>query len=119
MKEQNIKMVVIPAGEIVLRDDRIKHQWKVEIQPFLLAKFPVTQDIYYAITQKAPFYFKGDRLPVESVSWNEAVLCMMKKNMGLSGCFVVADGMILKGVVLPQIVAGAILHLKSTILDFG
>ncbi|OOR16393.1 cytoplasmic protein, partial [Bacillus mycoides] len=35
-------MVKIPAGEIVLRDDRIKREWKAQIKPFLLAQYTVT-----------------------------------------------------------------------------
>jgi len=66
-------IVAIPGGKIELRDDRLKHTWTVEIQPFLLSKYPVTQDIYFAITQKSPFAFKGERNPVENISWNEAV----------------------------------------------
>ncbi|SET01021.1 Formylglycine-generating enzyme, required for sulfatase activity, contains SUMF1/FGE domain [Natronincola peptidivorans] len=67
------QMVKIPRGEIVLRDDRIKHKWKVEIKPFLLAKYPVTQDLYYDITQKAPSSSKGNQNPVENVSWYDAI----------------------------------------------
>ncbi|SCZ03047.1 formylglycine-generating enzyme family protein [Alkaliphilus peptidifermentans] len=67
-------LIKISAGEIVLRDDRIKHKWKVEIKPFFLAKYPVTQDLYFAITQKAPFSFKGNRNPVENISWKEAIV---------------------------------------------
>jgi formylglycine-generating enzyme required for sulfatase activity len=68
------RMVKIPSGEIVLRDDRIKHKWKVKIRPFLLSRYPVTQDLYSAITKKSPSSFKGDQNPVENVSWNDAVL---------------------------------------------
>lgn len=67
-------MVQIPKGEITLRDDRIKHSWRVEIQPFLLAKHPVTQVFYYEITGERPSAFTGEDNPVESVSWKEAVL---------------------------------------------
>ncbi len=82
----NDEMVRIPYGEIELRDDRIKHTWKVEIQPFLLSKYPVTQDVYFAITQKSPFAFKGDRNPVENISWSEAIeFCnLLSQNEGLS-----------------------------------
>ena len=83
------RMVTIPRGEIVLRDDRIKRKWKVEIQPFLLANYLVTQDLYYAITGKAPFTFKGDQKPVENVSWSDAVyFCnLLSKKEGLKECY--------------------------------
>ena len=66
-------MVSIPKGEIILRDDRIKLSWQVEIKPFLLAKYTVTQDLYYEITNKAPSSFRGNKRPVENVSWKDAV----------------------------------------------
>lgn len=79
------QMIKIPGGEIILRDDRIKHKWKVVIQPFLLSQYPVTQDLYFAVTKKSPSCFKGDQYPVENVSWNEAVyFCnLLSRNTGL------------------------------------
>ncbi len=67
-------MVEIPKGTLTLRDDRIKKVWTVELQPFLMAKFPVTQKLYTAIMAVNPSTFKGDELPVETVSWKEAML---------------------------------------------
>ncbi|WP_172679217.1 formylglycine-generating enzyme family protein [Paenibacillus pini] len=66
-------MIHIPKGEIRLRDDRIKHTWNVEIKPFLLSKYPVTQEFYFAVTQQSPSFCKGEQHPVENVSWNDAV----------------------------------------------
>lgn len=68
------QLVSIPAGKIDLRDDRTKQQWSVEIEPFLLAKFPITQGLYFEIMQESPSTFKGDRLPVETISWKEAIV---------------------------------------------
>lgn len=62
----------IPAGQIELRDDRKKQTWTVAIQPFLLAKFPVTQALYAAVMQENPSTFPGPQKPVETVSWVEA-----------------------------------------------
>lgn len=69
----NDQMVEIPAGKIDLRDDRTKQKWTVEIAPFLLARFPVTQDLYFEVTKETPSAFKGGRRPVESVTWLNAV----------------------------------------------
>lgn len=66
-------MVTIPEGEITLRDDRIKSQWKVLIPAFLISRYPVTQDLYFQLTGKSPSVFKGGNLPVENVSWHEAI----------------------------------------------
>lgn len=83
------EMAEIPGGEIVLRDDRIKHKWKVEIKPFLLAKHPVTQDLYYSITKESPSSFIGKQNPVENVSWYDAIrFCnLLSKREGLKECY--------------------------------
>jgi formylglycine-generating enzyme required for sulfatase activity len=85
------QMVEIPGGKIELRDDRIKHKWTVEIEPFWLAKFPVTQDLYFAITKESPSTFKGNKKPVETVSWKEAVsFCnILSAEAGLQPCYYV------------------------------
>ncbi len=85
----NDQMVEIPSGEIELRDDRIKRKWRVEIASFLLAKYPLTQDLYFAITAASPSFFKGDKKPVETVSWKEAVsFCnLLSGKAGLPPCY--------------------------------
>ena len=65
--------VTIQAGTVNMRDDRKKETWSLDIDCFKLSKFPVTQELYEAITDKNPSTFNGDRLPVETVSWIEAV----------------------------------------------
>jgi formylglycine-generating enzyme required for sulfatase activity len=69
----NDEMVEIAGGRIELRDDRTKLKWTVELKPFLLSKFPVTQNIYYEIVKELPSTFKGNRQPVETVSWIDAI----------------------------------------------
>ncbi|MDR1929956.1 MAG: formylglycine-generating enzyme family protein [Treponema sp.] len=44
------------------------------VKPFLLSETEVTQDLYAAVMNHNPSYFKGAELPVESVSWFDAVL---------------------------------------------
>ncbi|MBI5540418.1 MAG: formylglycine-generating enzyme family protein [Bacteroidia bacterium] len=82
-------MVEIPEGKIVLRDDRIKTKWTVEIKPFLLAKYPVTQELYFEVTKESPSYFKGNKKPVETVSWKDAVIfCnLLSDKSGLKQCY--------------------------------
>lgn len=87
-------LVAIPAGEIVLRDDRIKREWKVKIDPFLIARYPVTQDLYSSITNESPSFFKGDKNPVEQVTWKDAItFCnLLSRKSGLNECYlIVAD----------------------------
>jgi formylglycine-generating enzyme required for sulfatase activity len=83
------QMVVIPAGEIELRDDRLKKKWKVEIESFLLSKFLVTQQLYFEITKELPGTFKGDTKPVETISWKDAVtFCnLLSAKAGLKLCY--------------------------------
>lgn len=87
------QMVEIPSGEIELRDDRTKQRWTVEVNPFLLAKFPVTQDLYLEITNEDPSSIKGKRQPVETVTWKEAVVFCNKFSIqtGLNSCYLIQD----------------------------
>lgn len=66
-------MATIPTGTVEMRDDRTKEMWSVDISSFELFKFPITQELYTAIMDKNPSTFKGDKLPVETVSWIDAV----------------------------------------------
>lgn len=43
------------------------------MEPFLLSKPPVSQDLYFEITNENPSIVKVDLLPVETVTFNEAV----------------------------------------------
>ncbi|MFI5460965.1 MAG: SUMF1/EgtB/PvdO family nonheme iron enzyme [Isosphaerales bacterium] len=78
-----IKLVRIGAGEFlmgsphsvlsVLSDDKPQHRVRIT-KPFYLGIHEVTQDQYRAVMGDNPSHFKGsDDLPVESVSWLEAV----------------------------------------------
>ncbi|MGY0037561.1 formylglycine-generating enzyme family protein [Pedobacter sp. NJ-S-72] len=89
----NDQMVEIPGGKIELRDDRTKEKWSVELAPFFLAKFPVTQDLYFEVTKESPGTFEGDRLPVETVSWKDAVnFCnILSVQMGLKFCYSLSE----------------------------
>lgn len=86
-------MVEIPKGKIELRDDRIKTKWSVAIEPFLLLKFPVTQFLYQQITNENPSNFKGELLPVETVSFKDAILFCNKLSAqyNLSPCYSILD----------------------------
>ncbi|MDY0143749.1 MAG: SUMF1/EgtB/PvdO family nonheme iron enzyme [Bacteroidales bacterium] len=87
------QMVEIPKGRIELRDDRTKEKWAVEIEPFLLNKFPVTQDLYFAITNENPSTFKGNSLPVETVTFKDTVIFCNKLSVqnDLTPCYLIQD----------------------------
>ena len=89
-------MVEIPSGEIELRDDRIKKKWKVKIDSFLLSKFQVTQELYFEITKESPSTFKGAQLPVETITWKDAVLFCNKLSdlANLENCYSIGEELI-------------------------
>ncbi|MBJ7984061.1 MULTISPECIES: formylglycine-generating enzyme family protein [Bacillus] len=86
-------MVKVPTGEVVLRDDRIKKEWKVQVKPFLLAKYAVTMELYDAITNNTPNIFKYNNRPVVSISWNDAIVfCnLLSKKAGLKEYYSISD----------------------------
>lgn len=82
-------LLEIPAGIVKMRDDRKKQEWTVNIKKFRLAKYPVTQALYWEVMKQSPSSFKGDQKPVETVSWTEAVtFCnTLSKLSGLEPCY--------------------------------
>ncbi len=97
--EVNLEMVAIPGGKFLMgtEDEEIERlvkkfgveyfraerpQHEVTVQPFFMSKFLVTQAQWRAIASlpkverdlsQNPSRFKGDDLPVEQVSWYDAV----------------------------------------------
>ncbi|WP_222723038.1 formylglycine-generating enzyme family protein [Actinomadura alba] len=66
-------MVAVPAGRVTLSDRRTWRSWPVELAAYRLAAVPVTQALYAQVTGRRPSTARGDRLPVEGVSWTDAV----------------------------------------------
>jgi formylglycine-generating enzyme required for sulfatase activity len=60
-----------PAEEIGRDNDETEH--KVTVSAFKIGKYPVTQREWQEIMGNNPSQFKGDNLPVENVSWYDAV----------------------------------------------
>jgi formylglycine-generating enzyme required for sulfatase activity len=58
-----------PAG-VGFDDERPRHQ--VDVAPFLLGRYPVTQDQWAALMGPKTCRFKGGLRPVENVSWHDA-----------------------------------------------
>jgi formylglycine-generating enzyme required for sulfatase activity len=84
-------LVTIPTGTVDMRDDRTKEIWSVDIDSFELCKFPITQEIYKAVTDENPSTFKGYSLPVETVSWIDAVnFCNeLSDYLGKEKCYII------------------------------
>jgi formylglycine-generating enzyme required for sulfatase activity len=66
-------MLGIPAGHVELSDRRLGRTWTVELAPYQLAAVQVTQEQYARVVDEWPSSAEGGRLPVEGVSWWDAV----------------------------------------------
>jgi len=75
-----LEMVSIPGGSFLMgspegekeRTTRESPQHRVNVPPFFLGRYPVTQQQYEAVMGNNPSRFKGAKRPVEQVSWNDA-----------------------------------------------
>lgn len=94
LKELQGYMIEIPLGEFLMGDEK-KGQTKVTIsKPFLMAKHSVKQSLYEYIIKSNPSHFKGSDLPVEKVSWFEAIeFCnQLSVNCGLEQVYEISRG---------------------------
>ncbi|MFI6867043.1 formylglycine-generating enzyme family protein [Nocardia sp. NPDC050406] len=64
-------MVDLPAGQVTLSDRRTQHRWTVAVAAYRLAVAPVTRAQYARVVGECPS--GTERLPVDSVSWEDAV----------------------------------------------
>ncbi|MDR2717239.1 MAG: formylglycine-generating enzyme family protein [Treponema sp.] len=94
----NHNMVYIEGGTFIMgspaieaeRDiDEALHQ--IAVGSFFLGKYEVTQDEYEKAMKETPGNFKGKKLPVESISWYNAIAFCNKlsQSRGLSPAYVV------------------------------
>jgi formylglycine-generating enzyme required for sulfatase activity len=75
-----IEMVLIPGGDFLMgspenepgRSEVEGPQHRVTVPSFYIGKYEVTQAQWRAVMGNNPSRFKGDNLPVERVSWNDA-----------------------------------------------
>ncbi|MDQ0772433.1 sulfatase modifying factor 1 [Streptomyces aurantiacus] len=67
------EMITVPPGQVTLSDRRTRRSWSVELAPYRLGAFPVTQALYARVTGERPSAGDGDQLPVEGISWWDAV----------------------------------------------
>jgi formylglycine-generating enzyme required for sulfatase activity len=90
-----LEMIRIPGGRFIMGSARRSEnlyndegpQHEVRLREFLIGRYPVTQAQWKVVMGSNPSYFKGDRLPVENVSWDEARdFCRrLNEKLGLSG----------------------------------
>lgn len=67
------RLVPIPAGAVTMTDARTRRSRNVDVGAFELAAHPLTQADYAGATGRWPARTRGERLPVEGVSWWDAV----------------------------------------------
>jgi formylglycine-generating enzyme required for sulfatase activity len=68
-----IELVLIRPGTFMMGSDNEKPVRQVTLtQPFYLGKFEVTQEQWQAVMGSNPSYFKGPKLPVANVSWDDS-----------------------------------------------
>ncbi|MEG3841223.1 formylglycine-generating enzyme family protein [Microcoleus sp. herbarium14] len=76
-----LEMVYIPGGTFMMgssetdkyRSDEESPQHQVKVPAFYAGKYPITQAQWQAVMGNNPSRFKGKQLPVEGVSWYDAV----------------------------------------------
>jgi formylglycine-generating enzyme required for sulfatase activity len=68
-----------PASESDRRDDETPHQ--VQVSDFSIGKYEVTQKEYEEVMGTNPSEFKGNSLPVEQVSWFDAIEYCNKRSL--------------------------------------
>jgi len=71
----NMELIWCPPGSFIMgpgQGDSPAHP-VILTKGFYLGKFEVTQEEYEKVMGKNPSQFIGDKLPVEQVSWNDAV----------------------------------------------
>uniref|UniRef100_A0AAU2UX07 Formylglycine-generating enzyme family protein n=1 Tax=Streptomyces sp. NBC_00003 TaxID=2903608 RepID=A0AAU2UX07_9ACTN len=67
------EMIAVPPGRVTLSDRRTQRSWQVDVAAFHLGVHPVTQAEWERVRETRPSTAQGDRLPVEGVSWLDAV----------------------------------------------
>ncbi|NOT64175.1 MAG: SUMF1/EgtB/PvdO family nonheme iron enzyme [Acidobacteria bacterium] len=76
----NLEMKAVPAGSFLMgspdneagRSANEEPQRRVNIAAFAIGKYPITQAQWRSVMGDNPSGVKGDNLPVECVSWNDA-----------------------------------------------
>lgn len=81
-----------PEGEDWRSNDEVQH--RVTVASFYMSKYEVTQKLWREVTGKNPSSFTGDTLPVESVTWLEAVeFCnALSKRDGRTPVYTISNG---------------------------
>lgn len=66
-------LIPVPAGTVGLSDARNHRSWDADVRAFGIAATPLTQAQYATVTGQWPAATRGAQLPVEGVSWWDAI----------------------------------------------
>lgn len=93
------RLLPVPGGSFCMGSDKARDPnagndemlHKVSLSPFYIGEHPVTQDLWATVMKEhpSPAHFKGDRRPVEQVSWfDAAVFCnRLSVDTGKTPCY--------------------------------
>ena len=79
----DLELCLVEGGEFMMGDDSIPEAspaHRVRVSGFWMGKYPVTQRLWQAVMNNNPSKFKGERRPVERVSWNDTQEFLQKLN---------------------------------------
>ena len=81
-----------PESEDWRSNDEVQH--RVTLASFYMSKYEVTQKEWREVTGKNPSSFSGDTLPVESITWLEAIeFCnALSRHDGRTPVYTISDG---------------------------
>ena len=85
-----MELILVPAGSFMMgsesgkADEKPRHEVTIS-QPFYMGKYEVTQAQWQAVMGSNPSNFKGDNLPVEQVSWDDAIAFIARLNAQKDG----------------------------------
>uniref|UniRef100_UPI004056864C formylglycine-generating enzyme family protein n=1 Tax=Candidatus Electronema sp. TaxID=2698783 RepID=UPI004056864C len=73
----DLELCLVEGGEFMMGDDNGEYDdekpaHRVRLDDFYIGKHPVTQELWQAVMGNNPSRFKGERRPVEQVSWIDA-----------------------------------------------
>ena len=83
-----------PESENWRIDDEVQHE--VTVQPFYIDAYETTGEEYARLTGTNPATFSGEKLPVENISWLEAINFANAKSIdaGLTPVYTITDGVV-------------------------
>ncbi|NLB72400.1 MAG: formylglycine-generating enzyme family protein [Chloroflexi bacterium] len=91
--QKNNSMVFVEGGIFMMGSDG-EHDWEnpvheVTLSSFWISKYEVTQKEWQEVMGSNPSHFKGDNLPVESVSWYDVIEYCNKRSTqeGFQPCY--------------------------------